>query len=690
MALDDDLLSLLEARQFKEAKARCTALLEQSPNAELWHTMGDIESGLAHWTQAQKAYQHALEYEPQRADTLNNLGVLAQKELEYQGALDYYLQAHAADPEDPLHLYNTASVYVLLGDRQQAMAYARQTLQLSSTYPLAYDILGQVLQLFGDQDNAIDAFQQAIYLDRSQLRTYFRLGQLYQAQRNFDLAIVWYERLISQQIEHETLRDRPLLSMTYHMLAFCYREQGKTSEAIESYQTALEICPTDATLVAMNLFLPPVYHSHQALTESRARFEQGITQLEHRQDELIDPIDAGLLTPFYLAYQGQDDRALLERVGRFFQRFVPSDLSIESGLGDKIRIGFVSSCLYSHSVTDYFAELILGLPQEDFEVYLFDTSDTPPDHVTERFRQNIDHYVSLPQELDILRKTIAHQALDILVYPDIGMDPVTYFLAMTRLAPVQCVMMGHPVTTGLSSIDYFLSSKQQEPEGAEAHYTEKLITFEHIPASYPRPEDPGVYTRQDLGLPKLGNIYVCPQTLYKIHPDFDAVLQQILDLDRRAFIYLFCEEGTTLHEDLKMRFENSIPRKNHRIKFIPRLSFVPFLGLLKVADVILDSIHFGGGSTSYLAFAMNAPVVTWPGPFLRGRTTFALYQSMGISEGIAENLNDYAPLAVKIAQGGAYRDMLKQKIAQGSDALFSNAAAVAEVSSFFKETVRKE
>ena len=48
--------------------------------------------------------------------------------------------------------------------------------------------------------------------------------------------------------------------------------------------------------------------------------------------------------------------------------------------------------------------------------------------------------------------------LDILIYPEIGLDPVTYFLAFSRLAKVQMAWLGHPDTTGISTIDYFITS----------------------------------------------------------------------------------------------------------------------------------------------------------------------------------------------------------------------------------------
>lgn len=49
-----------------------------------------------------------------------------------------------------------------------------------------------------------------------------------------------------------------------------------------------------------------------------------------------------------------------------------------------------------------------------------------------------------PRELDKARAAVAREELDILVYPDVGMESLTYLMAFARLAPVQvrCLHQG--------------------------------------------------------------------------------------------------------------------------------------------------------------------------------------------------------------------------------------------------------
>src|SRR5262249_27561306 len=143
-----------------------------------------------------------------------------------------------------------------------------------------------------------------------------------------------------------------------------------------------------------------------------------------------------------------------------------------------------------------------------------------------------DQFIEVTNNLPTARAQIAAAGLDVLFYTDIGMDPLTYTLAFSRLAPVQCVTWGHPETTGLDTIDYFVSSKALAPAGSEEQYTETLVRLRTLPFFYYRPELPRpLRGREFFGLDAAAHLYACPQSIYKFHPEFDSLMAEILRRD---------------------------------------------------------------------------------------------------------------------------------------------------------------
>ena len=47
--------------------------------------------------------------------------------------------------------------------------------------------------------------------------------------------------------------------------------------------------------------------------------------------------------------------------------------------------------------------------------------------------------------------------------------------ACNRLAPIQITAWGHSITSGIDTIDYYISSKYYENEESQKFYSEKLI-----------------------------------------------------------------------------------------------------------------------------------------------------------------------------------------------------------------------
>jgi protein O-GlcNAc transferase len=262
---------------------------------------------------------------------------------------------------------------------------------------------------------------------------------------------------------------------------------------------------------------------------------------------------------------------------------------------------------------------------------------------------------------------------------------------------VQCVTWGHPVTTGIEAIDYFISSDDLEIAESDQHYTERLVRLRNLAIYYYRPalssELSGVRSaeqetrRAAFSLPTTGCLYGCPQSLLKLHPDFDEIIAGILRRDLLGSLVLLKGARPVWEQSLRQRFETTMPDVVDRIRFVPRQDYLRFLELNSLIDVLLDPLHFGGGNTSYEGLAMGVPIVTLPSQFLRGRITWALYRQMGVLDCVVNSAQEYIDRAVQLGTDHDYRATVKAKIAGASELLFENSAGVRELEMFLRQAV---
>ena len=441
--------------------------------------------------------------------------------------------------------------------------------------------------------------------------------------------------------------------------------------------------------------LPEVPRSESDAQRARAAYEAAVQALADVPGEIAEDGLPDVPTNFIAAYQGRANRALQELIAQFYARLCPS-LRFEAAPPDstdrrRIRVGFVSNHFYSHTVGKLVRGFIAEIDRARFEVIVFSTR-AAEDEVGHFIAERSDAFVVLPRNLADARARIAAAGLDVLFYPDIGMDPLTYFLAFSRLAPVQCASWGHPITTGVGEIDYFISSRALEPDGAAAQnqYTEHLVRLAAPPAYLYPPRVPDPPPWLDLSFANGATIYACVQTLFKIHPDFDRLLFDILRRDPSG-IALFIDSAPRLSAILRDRFQRGAPELAHRIHFKPPLGHHEFLELLKSCHVILDTVHFSGGISSAEALGLGKAVVTWPHPVLMaGRVTYAYYRQMGLEACIARDFDDYVAKAVRLGTDASYRAEVEAAICAHRDRLFEQAAVVRELEDFFEDALARE
>ena len=444
--------------------------------------------------------------------------------------------------------------------------------------------------------------------------------------------------------------------------------------------------------------LPQVGHSSAALAEARAWFEAELDRLLAEPPAIPDLLGTIHRTPFFLCYQGRNDRAANARLAELFLRsspglgyVAPHTRASRSRAGGKLVVGFVSAYLGRHSVGVWYRDLIrLVVEGERFETLVFACGDAV-DPRLQAAAEARGAYVPLGKTLQEARARIEARAPDVLLYTDVGMHPLPYFLAFSRLARVQALLIGHPCTSGIPTIDYFLSNVFQDGEGAQEHYTETLVRLPEIAVHVERtraPDEP--LPRAALGWDPDTRYYVCPMLLQKLHPDFDRALAEILRRDPRGEVVLFADAGRPNWQlRLEKRFAATMPEVAERVVFRPFAPTREFLSILLAADCVLDPFHFSGGVTSYIALSLGVPVVTLPGELFRSRMTAGMYWRAGVTDCIARSPEHFVELALALAADPGAREAFRAKIIAGHPALFETRAAVDVLEAWIAETCQR-
>lgn len=536
--------------------------------------------------------------------------------------------------------------------------------------------LARSLFLAGDMEGALEAYDQSLALAPDRADLLVELANVWQSLQDHESALACYRRAVAVAPDNISARQN---------LGYLLCNLGEPEAAIEQYELVLQQWPSPISRMLSATVLPVIYGSASEVQTWRQRFTDQVTTLNNAGLR-VDTARSQIPTNFLLAYQGENDRELASRLGTIYRgcdmctRLAPG--TAKKRQNRRLRVGFLSAFYHDHTIGRLSLGMIQHLSRDQFEVVVLSAGSTQ-DAWAEAFIEAADQFVVVPRNVEIARKTVSEQMLDVLVFTDVGMDAVTSTLVYSRMAPVQCVQWGHPETTGSPAIDYFLSSELLETAESDAHYTEQLVRLPELGIYYHRPMRTGEpRPRAYYGLSDSQHIYVCPQTLYKFHPDFDHILAGILRRDPDAELVLLEGRVRNWMDRLRKRFQKTLPNGDRRVRFLPAQKHEDYLSLFQVADVILDPLYFSGGNSSFEAFAMSAPVVTLPGRFQRGRFTLAMYRKMNFDELVVDSPEHYVDVAVRLGTNAEFNRTMRQRIQQKASVLFDDPEEIRRIEPF--------
>lgn len=595
--------------------------------------------------------------------------------------------ASRLDLEGAVIQFNLGNEELARNRHDVAERHYRRALELNPGFAEAYANLGALLRDLGQSDEAEGLLLSAVQCKPDQGQARFNLAMLYIDQVRWTDAATQLKRLLAA--------DPSQADAQYWLGNALLMGEGDAAGARAAYHAAVGLAPNFllARWGEVIAQLPVIPQSQAEQFQAPALFARELERFEGwlRTNPSADGDAAvGVQLPFYLAYIAQNHREILtmygsmsaDLVARWSQK-VGVAAPVGSG-GAKCRLGIVSAHIQNHSV---WHALLRGwiehLDRDKFELHIFYTGSKHDAETEWASRRVAKLHHGQGSWIDWAKVISACQA-DVLIYPEIGMDATSVRLSLLRLAKVQLASWGHPISTGLPTIDGFITAQALEPPECSTHYSEKLIVLPRLGCCYqPFGTQPTCFDISIWGIQPDDRILLCAGAPYKYAPEHDAIWAEISRRCQPCKLIFFRGPTESLAAQLEQRLRASFARLgvsfDDSVRFIPWQSQPEFFALLDRADVYLDSIGFSGFNTTMQAIERGTPVVAFEGEFMRGRFASAILRQIGLDKWVAGSTDQYIALVETLVSDAKERQQARDQIVERRQELFDDRETVVAI-----------
>lgn len=656
-------LAYNDLREFQKALEFFNlAISIDSTIAEIHNNRGNSLHGLNRYDLAIEAYKNAIQLSPLYAEAISNQGIIFFVEREFHKAIEYFKRAIQINPE----------------------------------FAPAHNGLGNSYTEIRDYESAFNAFEIALRINPEYLDAYLNFAISLKKAKKIDLSLECLQYAIEINPAH---------AKSYYLAGEILYDIAHRDAAIGNYQKSLRIdCNNMNAQFALTIAeIPKIASTTQEWKESREKFHSRLKQLSKEdfsyasKDEIAENVSRH---PFYIAYQNKNNKYLLSQYGDVCTQHIKA---IQEGLTKgtinsqgtrKIKIGIISHYFYDHPVWHAITKGWVKLLNPDlFELHILNTGG-PEDEETLTAKKIVSGFWNKEVSIAAFAQFILDKDFDVLMYPEIGMDRASKALACFRLAPLQLASWGHPETTGLSTIDCFISSEDFEPISPQLNYREQLLILPGL----------GTYFEyQDLKLSDIDlshfnldpekPILLCGGSPAKYSPENDWVLASIAKkLGSCQFVFFNFDEHLTapLERRLKLAFEKYHLNYLDYYHLLPFLKKPEFYSLMRKAHLYLDTIGFSGFNTAMHSLACNLPIITREGQFMRGRFASGLLRRVGLNDLVCKDEEDFICRAVHLVNNQDTLNRLKDSIMLCKRSLFEDIEPVKFLEKFLIESSRHQ
>jgi len=656
--------------------------LSEDPNctiATLW--LGTIETQSKNYEAANRHFQQLLKRGISAWELHINYANLAYETARLDEAVKHYKLALNYKPNHHVALTNLAACYNELKHERRALSCCDQAIVSAPSFADAWNNRGNALLGMGQYVEAEKSYLKALSHDAENGNIWNNLGRVKHLTKDFKEALVAFEN---------ALKLKPSFPDAWNNLANTYAEIGAYERAVLCYRSAINIDPLDLKAKAN---LAETYdrnnQSHDAINTLSEILAQDqhyplalgaliLTALkiadwsdyEDRKAALVSGVKEGrLVTEPFAVLAMIDDPTLQLRASKLYanhkkQRLVGSKIKKHS-TKNKLRVGYFSVDFRAHPITYLVTDLIAKHDRNKFEIYGFSFAPREESMAQKKIYQNFDHLIELNSiPIEDIRKTIKDAEIDIAV--DLGgyTQKSPLWLLEDRIAPIQLSYLGYIGTLGNKFIDYIIADPCVVPKESRRCYSESILYLPHcFQVNSVSQHQGGVsLSRSDAGLPEKTFVYACLNNIYKLTPNLFRCWIRILAANENSVLWIMGSNSLSKKNLSIYAEKNGLNRE--RLIFSDRTSRENFLSQIRLADLVLDTTPYNGGSTTIDALSVGLPVLTLKGESYVSRMGASILSAVGLEGMIAEDELEYEQIATSLAfdksKLGGYKTIIQK------------------------------
>jgi predicted O-linked N-acetylglucosamine transferase (SPINDLY family) len=636
------------------------------------HEAGELD-------QAETLYLKALEKDPEHAEALHLLGLIAYQQDRFQSAIELIRRALPELDDLPEAHLNLGNALREVGRMAEAVSCYRRAIELDPDYGMAHSNLARALNDQGQFEAGLESSRHAVALipdflgaqvnraaalmglERFQeaevpLRRAVELApDKPEAHRDFGEVLAKLGRLDEAVASYRRALDlNPAYAQAHCNLGHALKTQGKLSDAIACFERAVALDPDNAEVLAAWFRERQNVCDWSGFRENEASVRRAIGTQTY---------PGAPLTLLRLSSSPEEQLACARRVAAeiaappiVFPRAQPRP-------GERIRLGYLSGDFRCHPVGFRIAGLLEHHDRRRFDVAGYSCGPDDGSATRVRLAGAFDRFVDVRNTSNPLAAERIHaDGVDILIdltgYTAHGRTAMLAY----RAASIQVNYLGYPGTMGADFIDYIIVDRFLAPTEHQSFYTEKLVQLAHCyqPSEAEQEVADRTPSRVECGLPEKGFVFCCFNTSYKLTPTFFDIWMRLLNTVPASVLWLVGADPLVTDNLPREAVARGVGAE--RLVFSAPAPRPEYLARLGVADLFLDTMPYSAGATAGDALWAGLPVLTCTGETYVGRMAGALLTAAGLPELITASLEAYEALALRLATEASLLTGLRQRL----------------------------